>query len=141
MMHVLKIQPRYFHDLVFGNKSFEIRKNDRDYEVGDKLILLEFYNNDYTGRVTKAQITYIHYGTGEFGIEKGYCILGLANYANWIHSKETPNFMEHWTCSNCKHDIIENPVFKNRITGEPLNFEWCPYCGSKMNMEGANDEA
>lgn len=141
MIHELKIQPRYYHDLVFGNKNFEIRKNDRDYEVGDKLILAEFSENKFTGRVTKAKITYIHYGTGEFGLEKGYCVLGLSKEANWIHSKETPYFMEHWTCSNCNHDIIENPEFKNRITGEPLNFVYCPYCGSKMYIGGIYDEA
>lgn len=59
----------------------------------------------------------------------------LITHASWIHSKETPDFMEHWTCSHCNHDITENPKFKNRVTGESLNFEWCPYCGSKMSKE------
>ena len=58
-------------------------------------------------------------------------------HAHWIHSKETPDFREHWTCSHCNHDIIENPKFKNRVTGESLNFEWCPYCGEKI--EGSEE--
>ena len=62
----------------------------------------------------------------------------IITHASWIHSKETPDFMEHWTCSHCNHDITENPKFKNRVTGESLNFEWCPYCGSKMSKEQNN---
>lgn len=65
----------------------------------------------------------------------------IITYASWIHSEETSDFKEHWTCSNCNHDIIENPIFKNKITGEPLNFEWCPYCGSKMIKEDAENES
>ena len=51
---------------------------------------------------------------------------------HWIYSKETARFKEHWTCSCCKHDIIENPKFKNWITGESLDFIFCPMCGAKM---------
>lgn len=33
----LKIYPSYFRDVLSGDKTFEIRKNDRDYEIGDLL--------------------------------------------------------------------------------------------------------
>ena len=35
--HELKIFPRWFDDVKSGKKRFELRKADRDYEVGDSL--------------------------------------------------------------------------------------------------------
>lgn len=37
--HELKTDPQVFDDVVAGRKSFEIRKDDRGYEVGDVLKL------------------------------------------------------------------------------------------------------
>ena len=41
-IHELKILPEYFKAQKAGKKNFEIRKNDRDYKVGDKLVLKEY---------------------------------------------------------------------------------------------------
>lgn len=41
MIHELKIESKYFTDILKGIKKFEIRKNDRNYQVGDYLILKE----------------------------------------------------------------------------------------------------
>lgn len=79
MTHELKILPNYFNDIMFGNKSFEIRKNDRDFHKWDKLILKEWSpsRNDYTGNEITALVNYIHYGNGDFGLAEGYCVMGL----------------------------------------------------------------
>ena len=34
-VHNLKIKPQYFKDVVSGIKTFEVRKNDRNFKVGD----------------------------------------------------------------------------------------------------------
>lgn len=39
MIHELKIIPQYFEAVVKGIKTFELRKNDRDYKVGKMKIL------------------------------------------------------------------------------------------------------
>jgi ASC-1-like (ASCH) protein len=59
--HKLKIQPEYFKEVCTGKKSFEIRKNDRDFKVGDMLLLQEYLpeSNSYTGRVVERKVTYI----------------------------------------------------------------------------------
>ncbi|MBS3993143.1 MAG: DUF3850 domain-containing protein [Bacteroidetes bacterium] len=74
--HKLKILPEYFHATAAGNKSFEIRLNDRDFQRGDKLILQEFDGTNYTAKEIHAYVSYILTG-GVLGIEKNYCILSL----------------------------------------------------------------
>lgn len=59
--HDLKLQSQYFKDVVSGKKTFEIRKNDRSYKVGDLITFHEVdENGQYVGHVSKEyQITYI----------------------------------------------------------------------------------
>ena len=61
MEHKLKIEPRYFMEVYEKRKTFEIRKNDRDFKVGDTLILQEYMkeHRQYTGNVLRRKITYI----------------------------------------------------------------------------------
>lgn len=41
-MHELKILPEYFEKVLDGSKTFELRKDDRGFNVGDILILREY---------------------------------------------------------------------------------------------------
>lgn len=41
MIHQLKIESQYFKQIIEGNKTFEVRKNDRDFYAGDYLGLNE----------------------------------------------------------------------------------------------------
>jgi len=76
--HELKTWKIYFNDIIEGKKNFELRKNDRGYNVGDTLILKEYDNevNAYTGRLTDCTVEYILHG-GQFGLEEGYVIMGI----------------------------------------------------------------
>ncbi|GHU95838.1 hypothetical protein FACS1894208_09400 [Clostridia bacterium] len=79
-IHNLKILPKFFEPVRSGAKPFEVRKNDRDYKVGDTVKLWE-YDPDtqaYSGLVINAKITYILPG-GDYGIHADYCVLGLSN--------------------------------------------------------------
>ena len=42
MVHAVKCLPKYFAPLSTGDKTFEVRKNDRPYRVGDYLAVNEF---------------------------------------------------------------------------------------------------
>lgn len=77
-VHTLKVWPEYFCALDAKVKPFEVRKADRDYKVGDTLYLQEWDPGaqDFTGRITWAEITYVLHG-GQFGIEAGWVVLGL----------------------------------------------------------------
>jgi hypothetical protein len=76
--HHLKTWPEYFKEISSGNKTFEVRKNDRDYQVGDILYLHEWLplQQEYTGGLEIFKISYILYG-GQFGIEEGVCVMSL----------------------------------------------------------------
>lgn len=58
MIHELKILPEYFNAVVSGEKTFEIRKNDRPFHKGDLLALNEF-NGKYTGNSCLVYVDYI----------------------------------------------------------------------------------
>ena len=77
-IHELKISPKYFEDVGANKKKFELRKDDRDYQVGDLIALKEYENGEYTGREIKYfPIVYILRDVPEYGLKEGYCILGF----------------------------------------------------------------
>ncbi len=73
MIHELKILPEYFEAVTSGRKQFEIRENDRNFKIGDQLILREWSKNEYTGDSYKAEITYIT----NYAQRDGYVVLGI----------------------------------------------------------------
>lgn len=76
--HELKTWTEYFERVLQGHKPFEVRKNDRDFQAGDKVLLREWdWKQDlYTGRELSFTISYVLNG-GQFGVKKGYCVFGL----------------------------------------------------------------
>lgn len=75
--HELKCNTEYFARVQSGQKTFEIRKNDRDYQVGDILVLQEFLSDkgEYPdwGSSLRAEIIYMT----SFAQKEGYVVLGL----------------------------------------------------------------
>ena len=74
MKHEIKILPEYFEAVACGAKKFELRKNDRCYEVGDTVILREWNGFEHTGDEVAVTITYVLKNCPEYGLEKGYCV-------------------------------------------------------------------
>ncbi len=76
MIHQLKIKPNYFEDVVSRKKTFEIRKNDRAFHLGDYLALNELNDNGIlTGRSALFRVTYL-LDDKDF-IKEGYVVLGI----------------------------------------------------------------
>lgn len=78
MIHDLKIFPEYFSAVNLGLKKFEIRKNDRNFSVGDILFLNEFDGINYTGRSIQKKVCYMLLG-GNFGLQNDYVIMSLCD--------------------------------------------------------------
>lgn len=75
-MNELKIQRKYFEDIFFRGKRFEVRKNDRNFKVGDIYTLREFEKGEYTGRELTIKITYVM-ELYEQVIAKDYCVFSF----------------------------------------------------------------
>jgi hypothetical protein len=84
--HKLKSWPEFFEPVLQGSKRFELRRNDRDFQIGDTLILQEYEpnTNSYTGRELPMRIVYIMRGLGSVGtiapvkgLAMGFSILGI----------------------------------------------------------------
>ena len=76
VLHELKILPKYYDEVISGKKRFELRKDDRDFQVGDTVSLKEFEDGKYSGREKRFNIKYILRNCPEYGLKDGYCILG-----------------------------------------------------------------
>lgn len=74
--HELKIYPRYFNAILDGKKGFEIRYNDRNYHVGDTVILKEWDNIKFSGREIHAVIDYL-FDDKFVGMSDGYVAFQL----------------------------------------------------------------
>ncbi len=72
-IHELKTEPQFFHAIIAGLKTFEIRFNDRNFKVGDELRLREYDTDHYTGREIFRIVTYLT----DFMQCEGYVVMSL----------------------------------------------------------------
>ena len=75
MIHELKTAPVYFNKSWCGEKLFEVRINDRHFQTGDGIILMEWDGEKYTGHQIIGSITYV---LSEFdAINSEYVVFGF----------------------------------------------------------------
>ncbi|TFJ75461.1 hypothetical protein CKN94_07410 [Carnobacterium maltaromaticum] len=74
IIHELKIAPCYYEEVITYRKMFEIRKNDRDFQVGDRVLLKEYVNGEYTGKSVIFKIAYLT----NYEQKKGYCVFSIS---------------------------------------------------------------
>jgi len=85
MIHELKTDPDVFALSYCGTKMYEIRKNDRDFQISNELILKETtatgdemangHPVEYTGRILHRRIDHILEG---YGLQPGWVILSVS---------------------------------------------------------------
>ena len=61
-----------------GKKGFEVRFNDRNYQVNDILHLQEWTNGEYTGREMEVEVTYLLDDPNY--CKDGYVIMAINRY-------------------------------------------------------------
>ena len=91
MLHELKIDPEVFEAVAMGIKAFEIRKNDRGFQVGDELMLRK---TRYTGAAMKLHGAPLEYTGDELTVKVSYVlrgpIYGLAD--GWVILSIKPTY-------------------------------------------------
>lgn len=76
-VHQLKTINPYFRDVYNGIKKFEVRYNDRDFQVGDTLVLKEYdaMTCKYSGNSIYRRVTYL-LDDPEL-VKPGFVVLGI----------------------------------------------------------------
>ena len=86
-IHKLKTDTEVFQAIVDGRRTFEIRFNDRNFKVGDELVLLEtIYTLEeqikngkpllFSGNELRKTVSYVSSG---YGLQDGWVILGITS--------------------------------------------------------------
>lgn len=73
----LKIFPQYFEEVVNGNKRAEVRRNDREFKVGEEWLLREFKKGKYTSRRQSIIITHILTHEDFEGVAEGFVVFSF----------------------------------------------------------------
>ena len=82
-----KILPEYYTSVQAGNKTFELRKDEDNINVGDILELKEWNGNNFTGRKIRAAVTYVLRDCKQYGLMDGHCIIGFRLISEVIKMK------------------------------------------------------
>lgn len=80
--HELPIWPDSFAAVANGTKPFDVRLNEQNFQVGDALLLRELNptTHEYTGQTLLRWVSHVVPGN-TFGVEAGWCVLGLGTSA------------------------------------------------------------
>lgn len=99
MNHELKTDSEVFQALIDGAKTYELRKDDRGFAVGDTLTLRETKHTgaemaagaplEYTGRTTGRVVTHILRGP-IYGLTDGWVILSVKEASPLTRSPGEP---------------------------------------------------
>ena len=83
-VHALKSWPKFFDAICQGERVHELRRNDRDFEIGDLCELREYDPalEEYSGRVLSVVITSITSAAkpcavSEVALHSDFCILSI----------------------------------------------------------------
>lgn len=101
-LHNLKCWPKFYADVESGAKTFEVRKNDRHFQVGDFLRLREWNSTTgYSGDALYVEVTYVlraldmPEGSSYNALHKGFVVLGF---------KRSNRSRAHMKCKNFPTD-------------------------------------
>lgn len=89
---MLRTWPGYFRAIWRGEKRAELRRNDRNFQVGDRVLLIEFDpglgHQPYPHRDILVKITHVLEGTGKPGIQDDYCVWSFSVLRRRINNKK-----------------------------------------------------
>lgn len=114
MIHQLKSEKRFFEPVLYGKKKAEVRKNDRNFKVGDYIGLNEVIpvtgeHVKYTGRSMMLEITHIL--SDRRFVKDGYVVISFETCSVSCHSR---NFLDNMAeISVCEDFRLVTKEYKN----------------------------
>ena len=125
--HRLKTWPVFYDDVECGAKTFEIRKNDRNFQVGD-ILILEKYDPDkkeYDGSSLEVSVDYTIHLNGLPGMPDDFIAMSIS-LLDESKSKDTRKPLE-------LSDEADADIFKRNCAyihkSFPEHYRYCHYCG------------
>ncbi|WP_426976816.1 DUF3850 domain-containing protein [Acinetobacter johnsonii] len=137
--HMLKTDPAVFQDVLDGSKTFEIRFNDRGYQIGDLIVLKEtkFTGQQmksgqplvYTGREIQKRISYV---LGGYGLQDDWVILGIQDIEA-AKAQAVPEWIsvQDRMPEQGQKVLVFRPDAHNHPHKDP-NFKICTYAGADI---------
>lgn len=105
-VHALRTQEKFFQGVVDGLKEFDIRKADRDFKIGDFLLLRELRNDKTTGATAACRVVAIW---GEIpGLLPGYVCLSLGTIT--LEEEDRATFCGNGHVRARSEDVLVEPT-------------------------------
>ncbi len=133
MKHKLKTNQEYLDAIRRGDKTFEIRRDDRGFEEGH-ILWLKGWNpqaETYTGDELKVDVSYILRDAPQFGLAEGFCLMGIK-----IRPKPEVQVVEEYvediTCLDAYPGLQIDAMRwsgDHVLPGRYLTFSWSAECG------------
>ncbi|RIV21361.1 DUF3850 domain-containing protein [Fibrisoma montanum] len=93
--HLLKVDSEdLMYDLITCRKSFEYRRNDREFAEGDVLCLVYWNGLQFTNSYVFKVVDYIHYG-GHYGVPIEYCIMAISEFRRYGLGLSNDELVDH----------------------------------------------
>lgn len=128
--HTIQLELAFCDAVLSGEKSFEIRLNDRGYQKGDRIKFMSIENSlrcYHEIDKREYEITYVLNG---WGLSDGYVVFGIKDVtghppveSGWeVTDRDATSGHKCYHCPECGNDEWRYEATK-----------FCPHCGTRMN--------
>lgn len=133
--HELKILKPFADAISRGEKTFEVRKNDRSFEPGDIVeftaLNTETLNQEahpINGRPYKVGYV-LRFEDFPAGLQEGFAVFTITPEPQEWH-ETSDDYGVYYECPNCSAGVGQGEEF-----GDPEEWGWhyCPECGARLD--------
>ncbi len=132
MIHNLKIKDKFADAVLNGEKTFEVRYNDRGYNKGDQIIFTVI--NDFHVPIQhplNSKVYEIVYVLSGYGIREDFVVFSIKR-VDEIRRKMEQKKGKKWIVTGTFNDFLKCPDCGYKKPWNQDIFNFCPKCGTDM---------